>query len=114
MKVTSLEEEDYDDNDEEKEEEERRPKVDENEIALQIRAVMRQITGSVTFLPTLEGDLTFKVLVYADHDVEVPPTWGDSAPALIKGGGELVRLRSFTTASHQIEPIINYRVDDSI
>ncbi|KAG0165740.1 Mitotic spindle checkpoint component mad2, partial [Apophysomyces sp. BC1021] len=83
--------------------------VDENEIALQIRAVMRQITGSVTFLPTLEGDITFKVLVYADHDIEVPSTWGDSAPSLIKGGGETVRLKSFATTAHQIEPIINYR-----
>jgi hypothetical protein len=46
----------------------------------------------VTFLPQLEGDCTFNVLVYADADSEVPMEWGDSDAKEIKNG-EKVQLR---------------------
>ena len=42
----------------------------EKEIQEEIQAIFRQITASVTFLPVLDGDCTFNVLVYAgEHGV---------------------------------------------
>jgi len=71
--------------------------------------VFRQITASVTFLPELDGNCTFNVLVYADADSEVPMEWGDSdAKEII--GGEKVQLRSFSTNSHKVDTLVSYRV----
>ncbi|KAI7904484.1 mitotic spindle checkpoint component mad2 [Cokeromyces recurvatus] len=79
----------------------------------QIRSILRQITSSVSFLPELEGDnCTFNVLVYTDNDVEVPQTWADSGPNLIKGGGEHVRLRSVRTLGHKVDSFVAYKKEE--
>ncbi|KAF2998202.1 hypothetical protein E8E13_004737 [Curvularia kusanoi] len=58
----------------------------EAEIQAEIQSVFRQITASVTFLPMLDGNCTFNVLVYADADSDVPLEWGDSDAKEIKNG----------------------------
>ncbi|KAI9255128.1 DNA-binding protein [Phascolomyces articulosus] len=84
-----------------------------NDTKAQIRAIMRQISASVTFLPELDtDDVTFAILVHTDHDVDVPTAWGDTDPKLIKGGGEHVRLKHMETSKHKITPIVAYRVTD--
>lgn len=66
------------------------------EIMSEIQAIIRQITASVSFLPLLEEQCTFDLLVYTDKDSEVPALWEESDPRFIKDSTE-VRLRSFTT-----------------
>ncbi|KAB8073098.1 DNA-binding protein [Aspergillus leporis] len=83
----------------------------EKEIQEEIQAIFRQITASVTFLPVLDGDCTFNVLVYADADSEVPVEWGDSDAKEIKNA-EKVQLRSFTTNNHRVETLVSYRLAD--
>lgn len=83
----------------------------EAEIQAEIQAIFRQITASVTFLPQLDGDCTFNVLVYADADSEVPLEWGDSDAKEIKNG-EKVQLRSFSTTSHKVDTLVSYRVGE--
>ena len=83
----------------------------EPEIQAEIAAIFRQITASVTFLPQLQGDCTFNVLVYADADSEVPVEWGDSDAKEIQGG-ERVQLRGFSTSSHRVETLVSYRLGD--
>ncbi|KAN0071792.1 DNA-binding HORMA [Elaphomyces granulatus] len=83
----------------------------EKEIQDEIQAIFRQITASVTFLPVLDGDCTFNVLVYADADSEVPVEWGDSDAKEIKNG-EKVQLRSFSTNNHRVETLVSYRLAD--
>ncbi|KAG2219413.1 hypothetical protein INT45_010604 [Circinella minor] len=79
----------------------------------QIRAIMRQILASVTVLPELDpDDVTFVILVHTDQDVDVPTTWGDSDPKLIKGGGEHVRLKPLSTSKHKITPFVAYRMEE--
>jgi mitotic spindle assembly checkpoint protein MAD2 len=68
---------------------------------------MRQITASVTFLPLLEDDCTFNVVVYADADAPVPSEWADSDPKNIKNP-EMVQLRSFSTDAHKIDTLVAY------
>ena len=78
------------------------------EIQEGIRGVIRQITASVTFLPTLEGTHSFDILLYTDKDVELPNSeWSDTNARLINNG-QHVQLRGFTTNIHRVEPIVSY------
>lgn len=82
------------------------------EIQEGIRGVIRQITASVTFLPTLEGSHSFDILLYTDKDVELPNSeWSDTNARLINNG-QHVQLRGFTTHVHRVEPIVSYVNDD--
>ncbi|KAF9891909.1 Mitotic spindle checkpoint component mad2 [Aspergillus nanangensis] len=83
----------------------------EKEIQDEIQAIFRQITASVTFLPVLDSECTFNVLVYADADSEVPVEWGDSDAKEIKNA-EKVQLRSFSTNNHRVETLVSYRLAD--
>lgn len=80
----------------------------EAEIQQEIQSLFRQITASVTFLPMLDGNCTFNVLVYADADSDVPLEWGDSDAKEVKNA-EKVMLRSFSTNSHRIDTLVSYR-----
>lgn len=62
------------------------------EITAEIQAIMRQISASVTFLPLLSETCSFDLLVYTDKGAEVPLSWEDSDPCLIKNAAE-VQLR---------------------
>ena len=70
--------------------------------------MFRQITASVTFLPMMDGNCTFNVLVYADADSDVPLEWGDSDAKEVENA-EKVMLRSFSTSSHRIDTMVSYR-----
>lgn len=83
----------------------------EAQIQQEIQAIFRQITASVTFLPVLDGNCTFNVLVYADADSEVPVEWGDSDAKEITNG-EKVQLRSFSTNNHRVDTLVSYRLAD--
>ena len=85
----------------------------EKEIQGEIQSIFRQITASVTFLPQLDGNCTFNVLVYADADSEVPMEWGDSDAKEIKDG-EKVQLRSFSTSNHRVDTMVSYRFVGSL
>jgi mitotic spindle assembly checkpoint protein MAD2 len=87
------------------------PEKTEAEIQAEIQSIFRQITASVTFLPQLEGDCTFNVLVYADADSDVPMEWGDSDAKEIVGG-EKVQLRSFSTSNHKVDTLVSYKQSD--
>ncbi|EDN05247.1 HORMA domain-containing protein [Histoplasma capsulatum] len=87
------------------------PEKSEKEIQEEIQAIFRQITASVTFLPVLDGNCTFNVLVYADADSEVPMEWGDSDAKEIENG-EKVQLRSFSTSNHRVDTLVSYRLAD--
>jgi len=80
----------------------------EEEVQKEIQALFRQITASASFLPLLDGQCTFNVLVYADADSEVPLEWGDSDAKDVKNA-ESVKLRSFSTNSHRIDTVVSYR-----
>ncbi|KAM0714785.1 hypothetical protein Q7P37_009249 [Cladosporium fusiforme] len=83
----------------------------ETEIQQEIQSLFRQVTASVTFLPMLDGNCTFNVLVYADADSDVPLEWGDSDAKEVKNA-EKVQLRSFSTKSHKIDTLVSYRLGE--
>jgi mitotic spindle assembly checkpoint protein MAD2 len=79
----------------------------EKEIQNEIQAVIRQITASVTFLPILEHDCTFDVLVYTTKDVKPSSKWEESDAKLIVNG-QNIRLRSFNTSIHRVDTMVSY------
>ncbi|XP_002735426.1 mitotic spindle assembly checkpoint protein MAD2A-like [Saccoglossus kowalevskii] len=85
-------------------------KAVEEDIIKGIKAVIRQITASVTFLPLLEGATVFDLLIYTDRDAETPLEWEESGPQLIPQGRE-VRLRSFSTTIHKVDAMVAYKGD---
>ncbi|KAE8548870.1 hypothetical protein EYB25_009253 [Talaromyces marneffei] len=88
--------------------EEPTPEKTETQIQQEIQAIFRQITASVTFLPVLDGNCTFNVLVYADADSDVPVEWGDSDAKEITNG-EKVQLRSFSTNNHRVDTLVYWK-----
>ncbi|OAL39651.1 hypothetical protein AYO20_01048 [Fonsecaea nubica] len=91
--------------------EETEPEKTETQIQEEIQAIFRQITASITFLPVLDGNCTFNVLVYADADSDVPIEWGDSDAKEIRNA-EKVQLRSFSTTNHKVDTMVSYRLAD--
>jgi len=84
----------------------------EKEIMSEIRAIIRQITSSVTFLPLLNETCSFDLLVYTNIDTGVPQLWEESDPKYITNSQE-VRLRSFTTKIHKVDTMVAFK-DDTI
>ncbi|DBA04167.1 TPA: hypothetical protein N0F65_004275, partial [Lagenidium giganteum] len=84
------------------------PAKPQKEIMSEIQAVIRQITASVSFLPLLQEQCTFDLLVYTDKNSEVPPMWEQSDPRYIKNSQQ-VRLRSFSTKVHKVDAFVAYK-----
>ncbi|KAG7379943.1 MAD2 mitotic arrest deficient-like 1 [Phytophthora pseudosyringae] len=82
------------------------------EIMSEIQAIIRQITASVSFLPLLEEQCAFDLLVYTDKNSEVPALWEESDPRYIKDSAE-VRLRSFSTKVHKVDAMVAYKNPES-
>ncbi|XP_032834741.1 mitotic spindle assembly checkpoint protein MAD2A [Petromyzon marinus] len=78
------------------------------EINDEMKAVIVQITATVTFLPLLQETCSFNLLVYTDTDSEIPTLWETSGPLAVEGGQE-VRLRSFSTSIHSVGTSVAYK-----
>ncbi|RUS29297.1 putative mitotic spindle checkpoint protein [Jimgerdemannia flammicorona] len=76
------------------------------------REIPPRATTMILIIPLNLG--TFNILVYADKDAEVPTTWCDSDPHLLKGGSEHVKLRSFSTNFHKVDALVAYRRNDDV
>ncbi|KAF9427770.1 hypothetical protein BGZ94_004185 [Podila epigama] len=87
------------------------PNKTEQQIQEEIQAIMRQITACVSFLPMLDGKCTWTILCQTARDAEVPATWSDADPHLIKNP-EQVKLRSFSTNMHKVDAMVAYRLRD--
>ena len=89
------------------------PKVgtkDAKAIQKEIREVIRQITGTVSFLPLLDCLCSFDVLTYTVPDCGIPKEWDETQPVFIANSQE-VQLRSFSTSIHKMETIVSYKND---
>eukprot|EP00878_Enallax_costatus_P042504 GHUV01049886.1.p1 GENE.GHUV01049886.1~~GHUV01049886.1.p1 ORF type:complete len:185 (+),score=44.77 GHUV01049886.1:345-899(+) len=82
-------------------------------IQKEIAGIIRQILGSVSFLPLLEDPCTFDLLVYTDKDSDVPVDWEESDPRFITGEQEELTMRSVSTKVHTVEAGVAYKVKDA-
>jgi len=83
--------------------------TDVKEIQRGIQNVIRQIVATVTFLPVPESCWSFDLLIYTDDEVATPEGWDETTAKFIPQGEE-VKLKSFTTSIHTIEPQISYKL----
>ncbi|XP_011136440.1 mitotic spindle assembly checkpoint protein MAD2A isoform X2 [Harpegnathos saltator] len=77
---------------------------DSKTIQKEIREVIRQITGTVSFLPLLDCQCSFDILTYTVSDCNIPNKWDETQPVFIANSQE-VQLRSFSTSIHKMETI---------
>eukprot|EP00049_Salpingoeca_infusionum_P019421 m.361788 g.361788 ORF g.361788 m.361788 type:complete len:262 (+) comp19895_c0_seq1:48-833(+) len=83
----------------------------EKETRDEIQAIIRQICSSVTFLPMLEEQCSFDMLIYTDKDAETPANWEESDAKLVKNAAEVFQLRSFSTGIHSVHSAVTYKDD---
>lgn len=83
-------------------------KKDIKSIQKEIREVIRQITGTVSFLPLLDCLCSFDVLTYTVPDCNIPNEWDETQPVFIANSQE-VQLRSFSTSIHKMDTIVSYK-----
>lgn len=93
-------------------EEEEKPRL---EIQKEIRAIIRQITSLVSYLPVLKDDeYTFNVLVYTDSTTTIPIEWSDTqGDGRILSGDNVdnVAFTSFSTDIHKVGTSVSYKYD---
>ncbi|XP_011305874.1 mitotic spindle assembly checkpoint protein MAD2A [Fopius arisanus] len=77
-------------------------------IQKEIREVIRQITGTVSFLPLLDCLCSFDIFTYTLPDVGIPKEWDETQPVFIANSQE-VQLRTFSTSIHKMDTIVSYR-----
>ncbi|KAG7199024.1 hypothetical protein KM043_017935 [Ampulex compressa] len=77
-------------------------------IQKEIREVIRQITGTVSFLPLLDCLCSFDILTYTVPDCGIPNEWDETQPVFIANSQE-VQLRSFSTSIHKMNTIVSYK-----
>ncbi|CAL1676960.1 unnamed protein product [Lasius platythorax] len=77
-------------------------------IQKEIREVIRQITGTVSFLPLLDCLCSFDILAYTVPDCNIPNQWDETQPVFIANSQE-VQLRSFSTSIHKMDTIVSYK-----
>ena len=81
----------------------------EKDVAMEIAAILRQITSSTSFLPLLDCLCTFDVLVYTPTDIDTPGQWEESDARAIPHSAE-VHLRSFNTKLHKVNTAVAYKL----
>ena len=85
----------------------------QQEISNEIAAIMRQIAASVTFLPLLEDECSFDLIVYTKKDSDTPQEWEESDPRFIQNA-ETVKLRSFSTKVHSVDSSVAYKAESPL
>lgn len=90
-------------------------KKSKSEIQKEIRAIIRQITSSVSYLPILRDDeYTFNVLVYTDKDTNVPIQWCDTNGdgRVLEGDNvDEIDFASFSTDKHKVKTSVSYKFE---
>ncbi|XP_069689926.1 mitotic spindle assembly checkpoint protein MAD2A [Periplaneta americana] len=79
-------------------------------IQKEIRDVLRQISGTISFLPLLDCKCTFDLLVYTIPDCEIPQEWDETQPCFMANSQEL-QLRTFSTSLHKMRTCVSYKVE---
>jgi hypothetical protein len=86
--------------------------TDINTVAHRVQNETAQIIKQigVSFLPPLDHECSFKLLLYTARATEVPENWFHAHPHFIKDSGsdEFVQLRPITTSNYKIQTDVVY------
>lgn len=84
---------------------------DLKKIQDEIRAVMRQIAATVSYLPLLECLCSFDLHLHTLKDCEVPENWNETENAVI-ANSQIVNLKSFSTGLQKVDTVVSYKMTD--
>jgi mitotic spindle assembly checkpoint protein MAD2 len=84
---------------------------DVKKIQEEIRAVMRQIAATVSYLPLLECLCSFDLHLHTLKDCEVPENWNETENATI-ANSQIVNLKSFSTGLQKVDTVVSYKMTD--
>lgn len=79
-------------------------------IQQEIGSVMRQISATVSYLPLLDCICSFDILIHTVKECEVPEKWNETNAVKIENS-QTVKLRSFSTGLHQMDTVVNYKLN---
>lgn len=85
---------------------------EDTKIVSEIRALLTQITATVSILPLLDEAASFDVLIYTTEDTETPVKWHESSARTIPNA-QRVQLRSFSTSVHNIDTNVSFAAPES-
>lgn len=80
------------------------------EIQREIRDVLKQIAGSVSYLPLLDARCSIDLLMYTKNDVSIPEQWEETSSADIRNA-QTVGMRMFSTNLHKMTTSVVYMND---
>lgn len=81
-------------------------------IKKEIQQIIRQITSSAAYLPVLDGEYTFNILVYTDQDTQmIPSEWADTLDEKLAGEIESVNFGNLKTGIHSVGTKVSYKLD---
>lgn len=84
--------------------------VDIKAVRGTIREIFRQITSSVSFLPLLEHEVVFEILLHIKKDTELQENlWADSQNHLMTNS-ETVEFKRFNTNIHELKTQVRYKI----
>jgi mitotic spindle assembly checkpoint protein MAD2 len=84
---------------------------DLKKIQDEIRAVMRQIAATVSYLPLLECLCSFDLHLHTLKDCEIPENWNETENAVIVNSQQ-VNLKSFSTGLQKVETVVSYKMTE--
>lgn len=88
-------------------------KKENEKIVAEIRALLTQITATVSILPLLDQACSFDVLIYTTEDAETPVKWLESSARTIPNA-QNVQLRSFATSVHNVDTNVSFASQPSV
>ena len=77
----------------------------------EIRAVMRQIAATVSYLPLLECLCSFDLHLHTLKNCEIPDNWNETENATILNS-QVVNLKSFSTGLQKVDTVVSYKMTD--
>ncbi|CAG5099424.1 Oidioi.mRNA.OKI2018_I69.XSR.g16521.t1.cds [Oikopleura dioica] len=84
--------------------------LDHKQMQEGMKAVVKQIVSTITFLPLIEAPVMFDLLFYTTPGIEVE-NWDPTKPHMIKGASDSVKIRSWTSKIHTINTAVTYKAE---
>eukprot|EP00736_Rhodelphis_marinus_P012715 Rmarinus@m.8542 len=85
----------------------------ERQTELELKTMLRQITTCNSFLPVLDGECSFDLLIYTKKDLETPKAWEESDARMIDAdSADTVPLRAFSTRVHSVRGSVTFRKEE--
>jgi mitotic spindle assembly checkpoint protein MAD2 len=78
-------------------------------VQKEIQSVLRQTSGTISFLPTLPDECSFEVHVLTTPGTPTPPGWRKCEKVRIRNSEDFV-MQSFSTGLQKVRTSVNHKI----